>query len=102
WLTFGTSRGCDVTATDIEFTPEGGAFTACWEGSEWFRFRTMLSGQHNVVNALADIAIARLRGLSAEEIQRGLETFQGIKRRMEGRGVERGVPVLAPFPPPPT
>ena len=97
WLMFGISRDCDITATDIEFTPEGGAFTAWWEGSEWFRFRTTLSGQHNIVNALADIAIARLRGLSAEEIQRGLETFQGIKRRMEVRGVERGVTVIDDF-----
>jgi UDP-N-acetylmuramate: L-alanyl-gamma-D-glutamyl-meso-diaminopimelate ligase len=97
WFTFGTSRACDIFATDAEFTPEGSAFTAWWEGSEWFRFRTTLSGQHNVVNALADIAIARMRGLSAEEIQRGLETFQGIKRRMEVRGVERGVTVIDDF-----
>ena len=97
WFTFGTSHGCDIFATDAEFTPEGSAFTAWWEGSEWFRFRTTMSGDHNVVNALADIAIAKLRGLSAEEIQRGLETFQGIKRRMEVRGVERGVTVIDDF-----
>ena len=97
WLTFGMSRGCDVFATDAEFTSEGSAFTTFWEGSEWFRFRTTLSGQHNIVNALADIAIARLRGLSTEEIQRGLETFQGIKRRMEVRGIERGVTVIDDF-----
>jgi len=97
WFTFGMSPGCDIYATDVEFAPEGNAFTAWWEGSEWFRFRTNLSGQHNVVNALADIAIARMRGVSAEEIQRGLETFQGIKRRMEVRGVERGVTVIDDF-----
>lgn len=97
WLTFGISRGCDIFATDAEFNASGSAFTAWWEGSEWFRFHTTLSGQHNVVNALADIAIARLRGVSAEEIQRGLETFQGIKRRMEVRGVERGVTVIDDF-----
>jgi len=97
WLTFGTSPGCDITATDVELTSEGSSFTAWWKGSEWFRFRTTLSGQHNIVNALADIAISRLRGLSTEEIQRGLETFQGIKRRMEVRGIERGVTVIDDF-----
>jgi UDP-N-acetylmuramate: L-alanyl-gamma-D-glutamyl-meso-diaminopimelate ligase len=97
WFTFGMSNGSDIVARDVAFTPEGSAFAAIWEGHEWFRFRTTLSGQHNVVNALADIAIARLRGLSAEEIQRGLETFQGIKRRMEVRGVERGVTVIDDF-----
>jgi UDP-N-acetylmuramate: L-alanyl-gamma-D-glutamyl-meso-diaminopimelate ligase len=97
WFTFGMSRGCDIFATDVEFTANGSAFTAWWEGKEWFRFRSTLSGQHNVVNALADIAIARMRGVSAEEIQLGLETFKGIKRRMEVRGVERGVTVIDDF-----
>src|SRR5438270_6764312 len=56
-----------------------------------------MSGRHNVLNALADAAIARLRGLSAEETQRGLSSFAGIKRRMEVRGVERGVTVIDDF-----
>jgi UDP-N-acetylmuramate: L-alanyl-gamma-D-glutamyl-meso-diaminopimelate ligase len=97
WLTFGFGRACDAFATDAEESPEGTAFTAWWEGKEWARFRTTLSGRHNVLNALADAAIARLRGLPAEEIQKGLETFQGIKRRMEVRGIERGVTVIDDF-----
>jgi UDP-N-acetylmuramate: L-alanyl-gamma-D-glutamyl-meso-diaminopimelate ligase len=97
WLTFGWGRTCDVFATDCDYRPEGTVFTAWWEGREWARFKTTLSGKHNVLNALADAAIARLRGLSAEEIQKGLETFAGIKRRMEVRGVERGVTVIDDF-----
>jgi UDP-N-acetylmuramate: L-alanyl-gamma-D-glutamyl-meso-diaminopimelate ligase len=97
WVTFGWSADCDAFATDVVELPEGTEFTAWWEGKEWYRFKTTLSGRHNVLNALADAAIARLRGLSAEEIQKGLETFQGIKRRMEVRGVERGVTVIDDF-----
>ncbi|HEV2718420.1 MAG TPA: UDP-N-acetylmuramate:L-alanyl-gamma-D-glutamyl-meso-diaminopimelate ligase [Thermoanaerobaculia bacterium] len=97
WLTFGWQRTRDVFAADEELTPEGTSFTAWWEGKEWFRFHTTLSGRHNVLNALADAATARLRGLSAEEIQKGLASFQGIKRRMEVRGVERGVTVIDDF-----
>jgi UDP-N-acetylmuramate: L-alanyl-gamma-D-glutamyl-meso-diaminopimelate ligase len=97
WVTFGTSPHCDAFATGAELTPEGTAFTAWWEGKEWYRFRTTLSGEHNVVNAIADAAIARMRGLSAEEIQKGFDTFQGIKRRMEVRGIERGVLVIDDF-----
>lgn len=97
WLTFGWDRTRDIFATDPEYTPEATSFTAWWEGKEWFRFRSTLSGRHNVLNALADIAAARLRGVSAEDIQKGLETFRGIKRRMEVRGVERGVTVIDDF-----
>jgi UDP-N-acetylmuramate: L-alanyl-gamma-D-glutamyl-meso-diaminopimelate ligase len=97
WLTFGWGRMRDVFATDAEFAPQTTSFTAWWEGKEWFRFTTTLSGRHNVLNALAGVAIARLRGLKAEEIQKGLESFRGIKRRMEVRGVVRGVTVIDDF-----
>jgi UDP-N-acetylmuramate: L-alanyl-gamma-D-glutamyl-meso-diaminopimelate ligase len=97
WLTFGWERRRDIFATDLEFTPEASSFTAWWEGQEWFRFRSTLSGRHNVLNALAVMATARLRGLTAEEIQKGLESFRGIKRRMEVRGEERGVTVIDDF-----
>jgi len=97
WFTFGWERTDDIFATDVEYAPQTTSFTAWWEGKEWFRFTSTLSGKHNVLNALADIAIARLRGLTAEEIQKGLGTFAGIKRRMEVRGVERGITVVDDF-----
>jgi UDP-N-acetylmuramate: L-alanyl-gamma-D-glutamyl-meso-diaminopimelate ligase len=97
WITFGSLREHNISFSDAEFTPEMTSFTAWWEGKEWFRFHTTLSGQHNVLNALAVIATARMRGLKAEEIQKGLETFRGIKRRMEVRGVQRGVTVIDDF-----
>jgi UDP-N-acetylmuramate: L-alanyl-gamma-D-glutamyl-meso-diaminopimelate ligase len=97
WVTFGSTSACDAYATDAVETPQGTEFTAWWEGKEWARFHTTLSGQHNVLNALADAVIARLRGVPTEEIQKGFETFAGIKRRMEVRGVERGVTVIDDF-----
>ncbi len=97
WVTFGWNRDCDAAASDDVEHPDGTEFTAWWEGKEWTRFRTTLSGRHNVLNALANAAIARLRGVSTEEIQKGLLSFQGIKRRMEVRGIERGVTVIDDF-----
>jgi UDP-N-acetylmuramate: L-alanyl-gamma-D-glutamyl-meso-diaminopimelate ligase len=97
WVTFGWDRARDIFATNPEFTPEGSSFTAWWEGREWYRFTTTLSGRHNVLNALANIATARLLGVEAADIQKGLESFRGIKRRMEVRGVERGVTVIDDF-----
>jgi len=97
WLTFGLRPNDDISASAIEYTPEGIHFTAHWEGKEWFRFFTTLSGRHNVLNSLANIATCRLAGLEAEEIQKGLGSFRGIKRRMEVRGVERGVTVIDDF-----
>jgi UDP-N-acetylmuramate: L-alanyl-gamma-D-glutamyl-meso-diaminopimelate ligase len=97
WITFGSDRHHTVSFADADFAPDTTSFTAFWEEKEWFRFHTTLSGKHNVLNALAVAAVARLRGVSAEAIQKGFQTFQGIKRRMEVRGIERDVTVIDDF-----
>src|SRR6201999_1598865 len=60
-----------------------------------------LSGRHNVLNALADIAAARLVGLSGDEIQKGLDSFGGMTRRLGVRGVWRAATVTDDFAHPP-
>ncbi len=97
WLTFGFTPGVDLRATDLEESEGGTAFTVFLHAKEWFRFRTTMSGRHNVANALAVAAVGRNRGLTAEQIQKGFETFEGVKRRMEVRGVEDGVTVIDDF-----
>ncbi|MEW5723817.1 MAG: UDP-N-acetylmuramate--L-alanine ligase [Thermodesulfobacteriota bacterium] len=58
---------------------------------------TPLPGAHNVLNTLAAAAVLARVGLTPEEIAFGLETFQGIRRRQEVRGVEAGVTVIDDF-----
>ncbi len=40
-----------------------------------------LPGKHNVMNALAALAMANVYGISLEEIKKSLATFKGVKRR---------------------
>ncbi|HVR42715.1 MAG TPA: UDP-N-acetylmuramate:L-alanyl-gamma-D-glutamyl-meso-diaminopimelate ligase [Thermoanaerobaculia bacterium] len=97
WVSYGLAAGRDYRADRIEYVPEGTSFTAWREGREWFRFRTTLSGPHNVLNALACAAVASDLGVPPEAVQKGFESFEGIRRRMEVRGVERGVTVIDDF-----
>ncbi len=97
WVSYGLRPGRDFVASEIEYVPEGTLFTVHRRGERWFRFRTSLSGEHNVLNALADIAVCDHLGLAPEEIQKGLASFEGIKRRMEVRGVAREVTVIDDF-----
>lgn len=48
-------------------------------------------GQHNVLNALASIAIAAEAGISDEAIRQGLKSFSGVKRRFQFTGEWNGV-----------
>ena len=62
-----------------------------------FKFRIGLLGELNVRNALAVIACARHCGLKNHQIQEAFDTFKGIKRRLEVRGVSGGVTVVDDF-----
>ena len=60
-------------------------------------FTLPMAGEHNQHNAAAVVVCAAEVGLSREQIQRGLSTFTGVKRRMEVRGEAAGVTVLDDF-----
>lgn len=62
-----------------------------------FKFHLNLVGEFNVRNALAVIAAAKHCGLSNKQIQSAFDTFKGIKRRMEVRGIAGGVTIIDDF-----
>jgi len=56
-----------------------------------------LPGEHNVLNALASIAVARELNVSNEHIKKALAGFQGIGRRVQSHGtltLEKGTALL--------
>src|SRR5580658_1419566 len=61
------------------------------------KFHLDLVGEINVRNALAVVACAKHCGLSNKQIQSAFDTFKGVKRRMEVRGIAGGVTVVDDF-----
>ena len=55
------------------------------------------TGRHNALNALAAIAAARHVGVLPEASLAALASFNGVKRRMEIRGIANGVTVYDDF-----
>ena len=62
-----------------------------------FKFHLNLVGELNVRNALAVVACAKHYGLSNKQIQSAFDTFKGIRRRMEVRGIAGGVTIIDDF-----
>jgi UDP-N-acetylmuramate: L-alanyl-gamma-D-glutamyl-meso-diaminopimelate ligase len=60
-------------------------------------YRLNLLGEFNVRNALAVVACAKHCGLTNQQIQGAFDTFSGVKRRMEVRGVSGGITVIDDF-----
>ena len=61
------------------------------------KFHLNMVGELNVRNALAVVGVAKHCGLSNKQIQAGFDTFKGVKRRMEVRGIAGGVTVVDDF-----
>lgn len=87
----------DITwwARNLEIGKSGRvAFDVYHRGERVERFETLLVGRHNVGNCVAAIAVAYARGVPIKDIQRGVASFAGVRRRQELRGIAGGVTVL--------
>lgn len=94
---YGFSDGSDWRAYDIEITPPFIEFSVSVSGKPYHIFRTSLMGHHNIYNALSVIAVMDSLGISPEISAKGLETFPGVKRRQEIRGIKNGITVMDDF-----
>lgn len=95
--TFGTSEDAKWQAHYIDFSGDKTRFTVFKDGHSWSEFETNLIGEFNVRNALAVIIAADAWGISKDKIQEAFSTFKSVKRRVEVRGIERGVTVIDDF-----
>jgi UDP-N-acetylmuramate: L-alanyl-gamma-D-glutamyl-meso-diaminopimelate ligase len=95
--TFGLTPECDWCAGDIQWHDEATEFRVAFRGKEVTRVRTPVAGKHNVLDALAAMAIAYGRGIEGEAIERALATFVSVRKRMEIKGEEHGVLVVEDF-----
>ena len=95
--TYGFAEGNDWIASGLAV--EGGRmrFRVAHKGKPFGEFVLAASGKHNVLNAMAAMAVANGRGISAGEIAKALASFKSVKRRMDVKGEVRGVLVVDDF-----
>jgi len=98
-IAYGVNPQAEVRAEKIEMGPDGARFdvvVAPLEG-EAVRYDGLhlpMAGHHNVMNALAAIAVARELGVPEAKLRKGLTGFGGVKRRFTTTGVANGVRVI--------
>ncbi|HWP43624.1 MAG TPA: UDP-N-acetylmuramate:L-alanyl-gamma-D-glutamyl-meso-diaminopimelate ligase [Blastocatellia bacterium] len=95
--TFGIEEGARWRATNIDFSGEMTTFKVEVEGREFGRYRTPLAGLFNLRNCLGVVAACEALGLDRRAVAESLEVFKSVKRRMEVRGVVRGVTLIDDF-----
>jgi len=80
--TFGLDRNCDFCAANIQLNEGFYAFDVYHNDTLLGAARISLPGTHNILNALAVVAIAINTGLDPEQVLDLLPGFTGIDRRL--------------------
>ena len=85
-VTYGTGADAQVRASDIVAMHGQMQFIAHREDEAPLSITLNLPGQHNVLNALAAIAVATEIGIDGAAIQKALAEFKGVGRRFQRHG----------------
>jgi len=86
-ITYGFSDDADVRARNLKQEGNKTFFSVAKKGNEnWLEITLNMPGEHNVLNALAAIAVANEIGVDAKAIQKALLKFEGIGRRFQING----------------
>ena len=91
-LTYGiTNKNTDFFAVNIVFDNNGfPEFDVYAKGEFYGRIKLSIPGMHNVLNALACIALCDYYGINLNSIQKALLSFTGANRRFEFKGTVNG------------
>lgn len=94
YLSYGFSSQADFYATEVQHLQGRTSFTAHFQGKELGRISFKLPGRHNVLNALAVVAVAMELEVPFPTIIGGFRNFGGLQRRFQVRDEVNGVMIV--------
>ena len=95
--TYGLSPDAEVSAKNISFSDGFSSFELIYKEESIGQVSLPLLGRHNIVNALAAIAVAFECGIKSGKIVEAIKSFQGIGRRLEVVGKPSGITVISDY-----
>jgi len=94
FTTYGMSSQADMQAQNVEFEGLKSRFVVKHLDRRLGKISLNLPGMHNVYNAMASIAVGIELNIDFEIIKDALETIQGVQRRLEIKGQQKGITVV--------
>lgn len=82
-ITYGINKENDYYATNIQINEFGSEFIVHTKSEEQIKVRTKILGEHNIVNIVGAVAIAKEMGLTNNQIQLGIQLLKPIEHRLE-------------------
>ena len=80
--TYSLRRHADIYATNVTLSMDGTRFTVHTPRGA-ADIQSALVGEHNVSNLLASIGVGLARGMSLDDVQRGIREFRAVPGRFE-------------------
>src|SRR6185503_17875401 len=99
-LTYGFNPQADARAINVSFSDGASLFDVVFYDRHrnvedtLAGLRLPMPGEHNVSNAVAAITIARELGVPTEAIRKGLDSFEGVKRRFTRVGTFNNAAII--------
>jgi len=93
-ITFGHSDDCDYALKTINYNASGYPECVLKTPSGPRELKLQVPGEHNVMNAMASLALADILGIDAAIAAAALHDFHGTNRRFEYKGSIGGVTVV--------
>jgi UDP-N-acetylmuramate--alanine ligase len=93
-ITYGLSPQADISGRNVALGRAGSQFTVVARGQELGNVTLAVPGAHNVLNALAAVAVGLDLEVAFEQVRSGLGSFTGVDRRFQVRGEAAGVTVV--------
>ncbi|HOV21858.1 MAG TPA: UDP-N-acetylmuramate--L-alanine ligase [bacterium] len=92
-ISYGFENG-DFTGRNIVIKKGRTEFDCYFKGKKISHLKLKIWGKHNVLNSLACIAVGNIIGLPFGDIKKAVETFDGVHRRCEIIGNEKGILII--------
>lgn len=94
-LTYGIKNQADFYTKNIKYDNLGHpTFEVRFRGKKLGTFSLLIPGEHNVLNALASIAIAYNAGIHMDTVKKSLKEFRGTYRRFDIKGARNNITVV--------
>ncbi len=93
-ITYGLSHQADLRAENILNRERESEFDVIFVDKNLGKFKISIPGKHNVLNALASIAVGLELGIDVDKIKSSFVNFQGIQRRFQIKGEEKGIIIV--------
>lgn len=93
-ITYGMDSRYDYYPQNIKYNAGFPSFDVYKNGEKKCSINLNVPGEHNILNALATIAVCDLLGVDAQTAADGIETFKGTHRRFEKKGFVNGAVVI--------